>query len=227
LQWGSKARTLRRTRQRPCPSLGKSLSSSSGWGPSIEMSLRKAWASNFADACEQIGAQCACLHCVNQFSRGPRGFAIFSFLWAVSARRAHLPVAKTRTSHSKRHLSSVYNMDIGPRRLACSPCPHPCCTELRCSVSTAAGDNGAAIAGRGPLSEHIPDICKFLHDLVYACEARSTDAMIYDVACKRNSSFGKLGFRVAVPMLTGCTFLHDSMYACAARSADAMIYDVA
>ena len=151
-------------------------------GPSIEMSLRKTWASILADACEESGAQSVLHRCARQFSRGPRGFAIFSFLWAVSARRAHLPVAKTRTSHSKRHLSSVYNMDIGPRRLACSPCPHPCCTELRCSVSTAAGDNGAAIAGRGPLSEHIPDICKFLYDLVYACEAWSTDAMIYDVA---------------------------------------------
>jgi hypothetical protein len=194
LQWGSKARTLRRTRQRPCPSLGKSLSSSSGWGPRLRCPCEKLGPATSPTLANKIGAQCACLHCVNRFSRGPRGFAIFSFLWAVSARRAHLPVAKTRTSHSKRHLSSVYNMDIGPRRLACSPCPHPCCTELRCSVSTAAGDNGAAIAGRGPLSEHIPDICKFLHDLVYACEARSTDAMIYDVACKRNSSFRELGF---------------------------------
>jgi hypothetical protein len=74
-------------------------------GPSTEMSLRKTWASNIADACEQIGAQYAFLHCVNQFSRAPRGFAIFSFLWAVCVRGAHLLVAKKRTSHSKRALS--------------------------------------------------------------------------------------------------------------------------
>jgi hypothetical protein len=73
--------------------------------PSIELSLRKAWASNLADACEQGGARSALLHCVRQCSRGPRGFAIFSFLWAVSVRRARLLVAKTRISHNKKNLS--------------------------------------------------------------------------------------------------------------------------
>ena len=86
-------------------------------GPSIEMSLRKAWASILGDACEQSGAHSALHHCVSQFSRDPRCFAIFSFLWAVSEGRAHLLVAKTRTSRSKRDLSPV-DMDIGPRRLA-------------------------------------------------------------------------------------------------------------
>jgi hypothetical protein len=69
-------------------------------GPSIEMSLRKTWASILADACEESGAQSVLHRCARQFSRGPRGFAIFSFLWAVSVRRAHSLVARTRTSHS-------------------------------------------------------------------------------------------------------------------------------
>jgi hypothetical protein len=36
--------------------------------------------------------------------------------------------------------------------------------------------------------------CKFLHDSMYACEVRPTEAMIYDVVCMRNSSFRELRF---------------------------------
>jgi hypothetical protein len=76
-------------------------------GPSIEMSLRKAWASILADACEESGAQSVLHRCVSQVSRGPRGFAIFSFLWAVYVRGPHLLVAKKRKLHSTRNLSTV------------------------------------------------------------------------------------------------------------------------
>jgi hypothetical protein len=91
-------------------------------GPSLALSLRKAWASNLAQAREQSRAQSALRHCVGQFSRGPGVFAIFSFLWAASVRGTPAGRQNADIAQQTRFQFSLHgNLENSPGALILGP----------------------------------------------------------------------------------------------------------